>query len=95
MQPSLLPARSVRCVIYSGHQQMLHLSISASQNSARSVALSLALPWNAVTQALAAAAYMLLALYQPWRLLAGLPPIDTSSARVTIIIPVSCSSSAC
>lgn len=38
--------------------------------------------------ALAAAAYMLLALYQPWRLLAGLPVIDTCSARVTIIIPV-------
>jgi hypothetical protein len=39
-------------------------------------------------QALAATAYMLLALFQPWRLLSGLPSLDTSSATVSIIIPV-------
>jgi hypothetical protein len=40
-------------------------------------------------QAAAAAAYMLLALYQPWRLLSGLRPLDTSNSTVSIIIPVS------
>jgi hypothetical protein len=40
-------------------------------------------------QAAAVAAYMLLALYQPWRLLSGLQRIDTSHSTVSIIIPVS------
>jgi hypothetical protein len=40
-------------------------------------------------QAAAAAAYMLLALYQPWRYMWGQQLLDTSACTVTIIIPVS------
>lgn len=41
-------------------------------------------------QAAAAAAYMLLGLYQPWRWLSATAPMDTSVCTVSIIIPVSC-----